>query len=75
MTISIPTVSDLASLDRDLYRNLMFLKNYEGDLLDLGINFSVTDNLLGQQKVIPLLQNGENIPVDKQNRQILTNIC
>ncbi len=34
-------VDDLPSLDEELYRNLMFLKAYEGDCEELGLNFAI----------------------------------
>jgi hypothetical protein len=36
-------VDYLPALDPDLYKNLMFLKNYEGDVEDLSLNFTVVD--------------------------------
>ena len=38
------TVSDLRFLDEQLYKNLIFLKTYEGDVADLGLTFSYVDN-------------------------------
>ena len=35
------TVEDLASLDPDLYRGLVFLKGYEGNVEDLSLNFTI----------------------------------
>jgi hypothetical protein len=37
------TVDDLPSLDHELYRHLWFLKDYEGDVEDLAIDFTVTE--------------------------------
>merc|ERR1711907_693929 len=37
-----PMVDDLASLDPQFHRNLLFLKGYEGDLEDIGVTFAVT---------------------------------
>lgn len=36
-------LDDLPSLDPELYRGLMFLKNYEGDVEDLSLFFTVDD--------------------------------
>ena len=38
------SVDDLPSLDEDLYRNLMILKNYNGDVENLALDFTVTVN-------------------------------
>jgi len=32
---------ELQNLDHELYKNLKYLKNYEGDASDLGLNFTV----------------------------------
>jgi len=40
-------INDLATLDKDLYKNLMFLKTYDGDISDLCLTFSITDDAFG----------------------------
>eukprot|EP00038_Savillea_parva_P003491 m.126417 g.126417 ORF g.126417 m.126417 type:complete len:981 (-) comp11189_c0_seq4:875-3817(-) len=63
-------LNDLASLDPDLHRNLLFLKNYEGDCTDLSLDFTIQedDPSLGSSSVIELIPNGRNIPVTNDNR-------
>ena len=34
-------INHLASLDPEMYKNLLFLKTYEGDVADLGLDFTV----------------------------------
>jgi hypothetical protein len=34
---------DLASLDPDLYKNLLFVKNYQGDFEELGLTFVINE--------------------------------
>jgi ubiquitin-protein ligase E3 C len=34
---------DLASLDPELYKNLLFVKNYQGDFEDLGLTFVINE--------------------------------
>lgn len=41
----------LASLDPVMYRSLLYLKNYEGDITDLGLDFTVVHDELGETKV------------------------
>lgn len=41
-------IHHLASLDPEVYRNLLFLKSYEGDVEELGLNFTVVNNDLGE---------------------------
>lgn len=38
------SISDLKSLDSQLYTNLLGLKNYQGNVEDLGLTFAVTAN-------------------------------
>lgn len=61
-------VDDLPSLDKELYRNLMFLKTYDGDCEDLGLNFAIVDNEYDERRVTALITNGENISVTNENR-------
>jgi hypothetical protein len=44
-------VHHLASLDPIMYRNLLFLKSYEGDVTDLGLDFTVLSDELGETRV------------------------
>jgi ubiquitin-protein ligase E3 C len=37
-------VDDLLSLDPEMYKNLLFLKNYQGNIDDLALNFSIMKN-------------------------------
>ncbi|XP_044750713.1 ubiquitin-protein ligase E3C [Coccinella septempunctata] len=58
----------LQSLDPTLYKNLLFLRDYEGNVTDLGLDFSTVHNDLGETTVIELKPNGRNIPVTDENR-------
>lgn len=44
-------IHHLASLDPEVYRNLLFLKSYEEDVEELGLNFTVVNNDLGEAQV------------------------
>ncbi|KAK7793688.1 hypothetical protein R5R35_013163 [Gryllus longicercus] len=61
-------VHHLASLDPVMYRNLLFLKSYEGDVADLGLDFTVLNEELGETRVDELKPEGANIPVTASNR-------
>ncbi|KAF9974745.1 hypothetical protein BGZ73_001800 [Actinomortierella ambigua] len=61
-------LDDLPSLDPELYRGLMFLKNYEGNVEDLALYFTVDDEELGVSKTRELIPGGSNIQVTRQNR-------
>ncbi|KAK3089067.1 hypothetical protein FSP39_000528 [Pinctada imbricata] len=61
-------IHHLASLDPELYRNLLFLKTYEGDVSELGLDFTAVNNDFGQTKVEELKPGGRNIPVTNFNK-------
>lgn len=44
-------IHHLESLDPEMYRNLLFLKTYEDDVEELGLNFTVVNNDLGEAQV------------------------
>lgn len=58
----------LASLDPLMYKNLLYLKNYPGDVSELGLDFTVVQSDLGENKIVELKPNGKEIPVTVQNR-------
>jgi len=60
---------DLNSLDPDLFKNLLYLKECEpAEVRNLDINFTVVENEFGEGKELELIPNGRNIPVDASNR-------
>lgn len=61
-------VHHLASLDPIMYRNLLYLKSYKGDVADLGLDFTVLSDELGERRVDELKPCGANIPVTNHNR-------
>ncbi|XP_030204632.1 ubiquitin-protein ligase E3C isoform X1 [Gadus morhua] len=61
-------IHHLASLDPEMYRNLLFLKSYEGDVEELGLNFTIVNNDLGEAQVVELKLGGKDIPVTTANR-------
>ncbi|XP_041737018.1 ubiquitin-protein ligase E3C [Coregonus clupeaformis] len=61
-------IHHLASLDPEMYRNLLFLKSYEDDVEDLGLNFTIVNNDLGEAQVVELKPEGKDIPVSTANR-------
>ncbi|KAF4125611.1 ubiquitin-protein ligase E3 C [Geosmithia morbida] len=67
------SVNDLRDMDEDLYKGMVRLKNYAGDVSDLGLDFSINDEIsLPNQPVKTvtrnLVPNGENVPVTNDNR-------
>lgn len=61
-------LSDLSTMDRTLYNNLMFLKTYEGDASDLCLTFSVTIDDFGTNEEIPLIHGGNELNVTNSNK-------
>ncbi|KAH0611912.1 uncharacterized protein H6S33_009964 [Morchella sextelata] len=63
-------VNDLRDLDEDLYRGLVNLKNYNGDVeADFALNFTITSRLPSQKTItIELKPGGEKIPVTNTNK-------
>jgi ubiquitin-protein ligase E3 C len=61
-------VDDLPSLDEELYRNLMFLKTYDGDCEDLHLNFAIVNSEYDETRVTELVPNGKDIAVTNENR-------
>ncbi|XP_057472155.1 LOW QUALITY PROTEIN: E3 ubiquitin-protein ligase UPL6-like [Actinidia eriantha] len=60
-------LNDLPSLDPELYRHLIFLKRYEGDVSELELYFVIVNNEYGEQTQEELLPGGKNIRVTNEN--------
>lgn len=45
-------LNDLPSLDAELYRSLLFLRDYDGDVEDLALTFTVTDSDFGTNREV-----------------------
>jgi len=70
-------LNDLRDLDEGLYQGLLKLKNYDGDVEDFSLNFTISDTITtnyhtGAEKTITseLKPDGANIPVTNQNRLV-----
>ena len=60
-------LNDLPSLDPELYRHLIFLKHYDGDISDLELYFVIVNNEYGEQTEEELLPGGRNLRVTNDN--------
>nr|XP_029118823.1 E3 ubiquitin-protein ligase UPL6 isoform X2 [Elaeis guineensis] len=58
---------DLPSLDPELYRHLLFLKHYEGDISELELYFVIVTNEYGEQREEELLPGGKEKRVTNDN--------
>ncbi|GFP90797.1 E3 ubiquitin-protein ligase upl7 [Phtheirospermum japonicum] len=61
-------LDELSTLDPELYRNLMYVKHYDGDVKDLSLDFTVTEESLGKRHVIELKPGGKDICVTNENK-------
>ncbi|KAJ3352084.1 Ubiquitin-protein ligase E3B [Entophlyctis luteolus] len=59
---------DLPSLDQQLYRNLVFLKHYDGDAADLGLTFTIDERVFGTMKTHEIKPGGAVIEVSNENK-------
>eukprot|EP00262_Sarcandra_glabra_P021052 TRINITY_DN8660_c0_g1_i1.p1 TRINITY_DN8660_c0_g1~~TRINITY_DN8660_c0_g1_i1.p1 ORF type:complete len:1037 (+),score=192.54 TRINITY_DN8660_c0_g1_i1:201-3311(+) len=60
-------LNDLPSLDPELYRQLLFLKHYEGDISELELYFVISNNEYGEQVEAELLDGGKDMRVTNEN--------
>lgn len=68
-------LNDLRDLDPELYQGLINLKNYPGKVIDLSLDFTITDEVhLRNREVLtitrPLCKNGEDMAVTNTNRPL-----
>ncbi|KAI1100921.1 hypothetical protein F4804DRAFT_27727 [Jackrogersella minutella] len=68
-------LNDLRDLDPELYQGLINLKNYAGKVVDLSLDFTITDEVTGPDGEVrtitrPLCKNGEDILVTNTNRPL-----
>jgi ubiquitin-protein ligase E3 C len=60
------SLNDLKSLDPELYKQLVFMRNYDGNVEDLSLTFSVADEneVTGERREVDLIPNGSQIVVN-----------
>ncbi|KJE88758.1 ubiquitin protein ligase [Capsaspora owczarzaki ATCC 30864] len=61
-------INDLASLDPQLYKNLVFVKQFQGDVEELGLAFTETESQGGFTREVDLIPGGSGIAVNNENR-------
>ncbi|KAM7223979.1 hypothetical protein V8F06_000452, partial [Rhypophila decipiens] len=66
-------LNDLHELDEELYQGMLRLKNYPGDVADLELDFTITDQVSLPDEPVRtitrnLIPNGDEIPVTNENR-------
>ncbi|XP_010549016.1 PREDICTED: E3 ubiquitin-protein ligase UPL6 [Tarenaya hassleriana] len=60
-------LNDLPSLDPELYRHLIFLKHYKGDISELELYFVIVNNEYGEKTEEELLPGGKDLRVTNEN--------
>ncbi|XP_047316550.1 E3 ubiquitin-protein ligase UPL7 isoform X2 [Impatiens glandulifera] len=61
-------LDELSTLDSELYKNIMYVKHYNGDVRELCLDFTVTEESLGKRQVIDLKPGGKDICVTNENK-------
>ncbi|VVB05545.1 unnamed protein product [Arabis nemorensis] len=61
-------IDELSGLDPELYRNLMYIKYYDGDLKELCLDFTVTEEFCGKMSIIELKPGGKDVSVTNENK-------
>ncbi|XP_052171846.1 E3 ubiquitin-protein ligase UPL7 isoform X2 [Diospyros lotus] len=61
-------LDELSTLDPEVYRNLMYVKHYDGDVEGLCLDFTVTEESLGQRHIIELKPGGKDVYVTNENK-------
>ncbi|PSS32854.1 E3 ubiquitin-protein like [Actinidia chinensis var. chinensis] len=61
-------LDELSTLDPELYRNLMYVKHYDGDVKELCLDFTVTEEALGKRHIIELKPGGKDVYVTNENK-------
>ncbi|OVA19458.1 HECT [Macleaya cordata] len=61
-------LDELSTLDSELYRNLMYVKHYDGDVKELSLDFTVTEEILGKHIVSELKPGGKDVAVTNENK-------
>ncbi|KAJ3480028.1 hypothetical protein NLG97_g8165 [Lecanicillium saksenae] len=69
------SINDLRDMDEELYKGMLRLKNYTGDVSELGIDFTVTDQVSMPGAPIKtvtklLVANGDQVYVTNDNRPL-----
>ncbi|KAF9398955.1 Ubiquitin-protein ligase E3B [Mortierella sp. AD011] len=61
-------LDEMRSYDEQVFQNLMFVKKYEGNVEDLGLTFSLDEEVFGTHRTIELMIGGKDVEVTKENR-------
>lgn len=69
-----PSLDDLFTLDAALHRSLLQVKNYDGDVAGLCLDFTVEEEVLGERSTHELVPNGRDVPVTNDNKLLYVHL-
>jgi len=58
---------DIEMIDNEVYKSLLQMFEYQGDIEDLCLDFTVTEECMGETKVIELIDNGAEVDITNDN--------
>jgi len=61
---------DIEMIDDEVYRSLLQMFEYNGDIEDLCLDFTVTEDCMGETKVIELIENGAEVDITNDNLKL-----
>lgn len=66
-------LNDLRDMDEELYQGMLKLKNYSGDSAELGLDFTIEDQISGRDEPVKtitrqLIPHGDDVAVTNDNR-------
>jgi len=64
------SLNDLRSLDPELFKQMAFMRTYEGEVEDLMLTFTITDEneVTGERREVDLVPNGGQMAVTNKNK-------
>eukprot|EP01129_Flabellula_baltica_P001701 TRINITY_DN11637_c0_g1_i1.p1 TRINITY_DN11637_c0_g1~~TRINITY_DN11637_c0_g1_i1.p1 ORF type:complete len:421 (+),score=88.38 TRINITY_DN11637_c0_g1_i1:913-2175(+) len=68
-------LEDLRGINEGLYNGLIKLLEYEGDVSEFGIYFEIMLDHYGEKYAYPLAENGNNLLVTNENKELYVNAC
>jgi len=67
-------LDDLPSMDEELYRSLMCIKHYQGDVSELALTFSTNEDLFGSITTQELVPGGKVLNVTNENKYVVVRV-
>ena len=69
------TFDDLELVDGEIYNSLKQVQQFDGDIADMCLDFTSTENYLGEMKVVELVKGGASIDVTHKNLPEYVECC